>query len=175
MMPLDEIDYNLLISCIRDRERNAVMEAEDLIGSTIGDSLVEVALTGVRSLIAARSSLEPRTVIGKLRTLAIDDPWRFQYTLKYVPLDVVVPTEMNRIVEASGGIVHCILEDDTFRITCNKRHSQLHCTDIIKSVAAIIDRKVDLEKPKKVLQVEVVGEWTGLSVLGPSDTLSLCK
>lgn len=77
MMPLDEIDYNLLISCIREQERNAVMEAEDLIGSTIGDSLVEVALTGVRSLIAARSSLEPRTVIGKLRTLAIDDPWRF--------------------------------------------------------------------------------------------------
>jgi tRNA acetyltransferase TAN1 len=166
-------DFNLMISCIRDRERNAALEVEDLIGRVSGDESVEAEVTGMRSLLVAKTSLDPRKVIEKLRAAAIEDPWRFQYTLKYVPIDVVVPTNIDLIVEASKKIVPCIMKEETFRITCNKRHSQLHCGEIVKLVAALVERKVDLENPDKVLQIEVIGERTGLVVLGRNDILSL--
>lgn len=168
-------DFNILVSCIRNRERNAVLEVEDLIGNVVGDNLVEVEVTGIRSLVVAKTSLEPRETIERLRASAIEDPWRFQYTLKYVPIDVAVPTELKSIVSASESIIPRILKNETFRITCARRHSQLHCAEVIKSVAALIDRKVDLENPNKVLQIEILGEWTGLAVLEGHDVLSLSK
>jgi tRNA(Ser,Leu) C12 N-acetylase TAN1 len=170
-----DYDFNILVSCIKNRERNAVLEVEDLISSVAGDSSVDVEVTGIRSLVVAKTLLEPRDVIQKLRASAIEDPWRFQYTLKYVPIDVATSTKLESIVEASKNVIPRILKNETFRITCNRRHSQLHCAEIIKAVAALIERKVDLEKPNKVFQVEILGEWTGLSVLEDRDVLSLSK
>jgi tRNA acetyltransferase TAN1 len=168
-----ELDFNHLISCIRNRERNAALEVEDLISHVAGDESVETELTGIRSLIVARTTLEPREVIRKLRTLAIEDPWRFQYTLKYVPIDLVVQTNVDLIAEASKRLIPRIKTDESFRITCNKRHSQLHCTEIVRSVAALVERKVDLENPDKVLQIEVIGDRTGVAMLEHHDVLSL--
>lgn len=173
--PKKDYDFNILVSCIRNRERNAVLEVEDLISNVAGDSSVDVEVTGIRSLVVAKTLLGPREVIQKLRASAIEDPWRFQYTLKYVPIDAATSTELKSIVEASKNIIPRILKNETFRITCNRRHSQLHCAEITKAVAALIDRKVDLEKPNKVFQVEMLGEWTGLSVLEDRDVLSLSK
>jgi tRNA acetyltransferase TAN1 len=166
-------DFNLLISCIRNRERNAALEVEDLVGGVVGDGSVEAELTGIRSLLVAKTSIDPREVIKKLRDKAIEDPWRFQYTLKYIPIDIVVPTKVEMIIEGSKKIIPRIMRQDTFRVTCNKRHCQLHCGEIIRSVAALIDSKVDLENPDKVLQIEVVGDRTGLVVLEHHDVLSL--
>ena len=102
-------DFNLLISCIRNRERNAVLEVEDLVGGVVGDRSVEAKLTGIRSLLVAETSIDPREVIKKLREKAIEDPWRFQYTLKYVPIDLVVPTKFEMIVEGSKKIIPRIM------------------------------------------------------------------
>jgi tRNA acetyltransferase TAN1 len=125
--------------------------------------------------LVAKTSHEPRKVIGQLRGIALGDPWRFQYTLKYIPIDIVVPTQLDSIVEAAKRLIPRILEDQTFRVTCNRRHSRLHCRDIIKAVAAFVDRRVDLEKPSKVFEVQVLGERTGLAVLERDDVLSLSK
>jgi tRNA acetyltransferase TAN1 len=166
-------DYNLLVSCIRNRERSAVLEVEDLIGVVVGDESVEAEETGIRSLLVARTSADPRKAVEKLRAAAIEDPWRFQYTLKYIPIDLVVPTKVELIIEGSKKIIPRIMREETFRVTCNKRHCRLHCSEIVRSVAALIESKVDLENPDKVLQVEIVGERTGLVVLGRHDVLSL--
>jgi tRNA acetyltransferase TAN1 len=170
-----DYDFNIIVCCIRNRERNAVLEVEDLIGNVVGDNSAEAEVTGIRSLVVARTSLRPREAIEKLRISAIEDPWRFQYTLKYIPIDVAVPTELKSIVDASKTIVPRILKGETFRVTCSRRHSQLRCSEIIKAVAALIDRKVDLEKPDKVLQIEILGERTGLAVLEDQDVFSLSK
>ena len=177
MAPGFEADhiFNILVSCIRDRERNAVLEVEDLIGNVVGDDSAEAEVAGIRSLVVAKTSLRPREAIEKLKVAAIEDPWRFQYTLKYTPIDVNAPTGLDSIVGASRAIIPNILKDETFRITCLRRHSQLKCREIIKAVAELIDRKVNLEKPDKVVQIEILGERTGLAVLGDHDVFSLSK
>ena len=167
--------FNILVSCIRNRERNAVLEVEELMGNVVGDNSVEAEVTGIKSLVVAKTSFKPRKVIEELRKSAIEDPWRFQYTLKFTPIDIVVPTGLDSIVDASKTIIPRILQGETFRITCFRRHSKLHCSEIIKAVASIIDRKVNLKRPDKVLQIEILGEWAGLAVLDSHDVFSLFK
>jgi len=169
------LNFNILVSCIRNRERNAVLEVEELIGSVVGDDSVEAEVTGIKSLVVARTSLKPREAIEALRSSATEDPWRFQYTLKYTPIDIVVPSELESILDASRVILPRILQGETFRITCSKRNSKLHCSEIIKAVAAIVDRKVNLERPDKIFQIEILGEWAGLAVLDSRDVFSLSK
>jgi len=145
------------------------------MGNVVGDNSVEAEVTGIKSLVVAKTSFKPREAIEELRKSAIEDPWRFQYTLKFTPIDIVVPSGLNSIVDASKTIISRILQEETFRITCSRRNSRLHCSEIIKAVASVIDRKVDLEKPDKVLQIEILGEWAGLAVLDGHDVFSLSK
>jgi len=56
-----------------------------------------------------------------------------------------------------------------------KRFTTTHSKEIIEKVAAIIKRKVDLSNPDKVVLIEVVGAFTGVSVLNPQDIVSVQK
>jgi len=42
-------------------------------------------------------------------------------------------------------------------------------------VAANIERRVDLENPDKIVLVEIVGKFTGISVMKPGDFFSVMK
>ncbi|MDH5494629.1 MAG: THUMP domain-containing protein, partial [Candidatus Bathyarchaeota archaeon] len=68
-----------------------------------------------------------------------------------------------------------IKENETFRVTVEKRFTHMSSKDIIEAAAANIDRKVDLINPNKIVLVEVVGGFTGVSVLKPSDIISIMK
>jgi len=54
-----------------------------------------------------------------------------------------------------------------------KRHTTLSTKEIVETVARNIDRKVDLENPDKIVLIEILGELTGVSVIAPSDVLSM--
>ena len=56
-----------------------------------------------------------------------------------------------------------------------KRFTSLHATDFIEAIATGIERKVNLGNPDKVLLVEVVGGFTGLALIKPSDILAVPK
>jgi tRNA(Ser,Leu) C12 N-acetylase TAN1 len=51
----------------------------------------------------------------------------------------------------------------------------LHARDIVEAVATRIDRHVDLDNPDKVLLIEVVGKFTGISIIRPNLVLSVQK
>jgi tRNA acetyltransferase TAN1 len=66
-------------------------------------------------------------------------------------------------------------ENETFRVTVEKRFTSLHARDFIDAAASDIQRKVNLDNPDKVLLIEVVGAWTGLSLIEPNDVLAVVK
>ena len=61
-------------------------------------------------------------------------------------------------------------EGETFRITLEKRRTELGSLEFIDPVAAIIDNPVNLSEPDWVVLLEVMGEKTGVSVI-PSDAM----
>ena len=66
-------------------------------------------------------------------------------------------------------------EDETFRITIEKRLSDLSRQEIIKEVASKTTRKVNLKNPNWVVLIEIIGNKTGISVVNPSQIISVTK
>jgi tRNA acetyltransferase TAN1 len=66
-----------------------------------------------------------------------------------------------------------IQELQTFRITVEKRHSQISSVDIIHGMASEISRKVDLSNPDWIVLVEVIQNVAGLSVIRPYHIFSV--
>ena len=66
---------------------------------------------------------------------------------------------------ATERLLPKIGEEESFRVTVRRRHTDLENMDVVKAVASVIPRRVNLDEPDKTVNVEIVGEWTGLAVL----------
>src|SRR3712207_913372 len=111
-------------------------------------------------MILVQTSLDPLTVIDKLKELVASEPWQVRYVLRVLPIQVVVPTGLDTISYAASKLITKIGKD-TFRVTVEKRHNTLGSMQIIKTIADRIDNKVDLRKPDWVILVQVLGGLTG--------------
>jgi tRNA acetyltransferase TAN1 len=167
-------DFNLLISTPRMRENDACSEMWFLLGE-IGDREPVVEKSGINGLIVAKTALDPFRVIKDFRRLLRERPEEFRYALRVVPIEVVVPTRLEEVKKAGLELSMRIKEDETFRVTVEKRHTSLSSTEIVEAIADGINQKVDLHKPDKIVLVEVLGGLTGVSVIGPEDILSVVK
>ncbi len=167
-------EYNLLIACPRNRERAAQSEVQYFVGDLLGDERLRVHRTRVTGLLASKTSLDPFEVVRRLREIAEENPYQFRFAIKFIPLERCVPTEIDSIKAAVEELGNKIAEMETFRITVRTRHTELRGGDIINEVAPLINREVNLDNPDRTVWIEVVGEWTGVSVLVPEkDILSI--
>jgi tRNA acetyltransferase TAN1 len=165
---------NLLATTWRGNEENACSELRYLLGE-IGDSAPTVDKTGVAGLIAAKTAFNPFEVIEKFRKILHERSYEFRYTLRIIPVEKVVRTDLGEIQQAATELSSKIGEDETFRVTVEKRFTETPTQDIIEATAANIERKVDLNNPDKILLIEVVGGLTGLSVIKPNEILAVMK
>lgn len=110
-------------------------------------------------------------MVGKLKELVASEPWQVRYVLRVLPVEVVVPAELDSIRQAAKELASRIGQD-AFRITVEKRHSTLTSMEVIKAVAGIIEGKVDLENPGWVVLVQILGGEAGVSVLRPEQIFS---
>ncbi|MEM3577871.1 MAG: THUMP domain-containing protein [Candidatus Bathyarchaeia archaeon] len=167
-------DFNLLVTTSRGNEDECCSELWYLLGE-IGDSAPVVDKTGVAGLVAVKTVLNPFEAVEKLRKILHERPYEFRYTLRVIPIEKVVRTDLGEIQRTATELSSKIGENETFRVTVEKRFTETSTRDIIEATAANIERKVDLNKPDKILLVEVVGGLTGISVIKPDDILAVIK
>ena len=164
-------DFNLIISTSRFREEDACNEALDLL-DMFGDPDAEVEITNVRGIITGRTGLDPMAVMEKLKELVATEPWEIRYILRVLPIEKIVPAELEDIQGAAGSLAARIPADASFRIMVEKRHCDLHSREIIDYVAQQVQRKVDLENPDWLVLVEIIGKHAGVSVITPDRIFS---
>jgi tRNA acetyltransferase TAN1 len=168
-------DFNLLATTSRGNEKQMCSELSYLLKEEIGDSAPLVGKTGIRGLVAAKTAFDPCEAIEKFRAILQQRPYEFRYALRIIPVERVVRTDLDEVKHAATELAATIGENETFRVTVEKRFTSLHTRDFIEAVATGIDRKVDLENPDKILLIEVVGGLTGMSLIKPSDVLAVLK
>jgi tRNA acetyltransferase TAN1 len=168
-------EFNLLATTSRGNERQMCNELGYLLKEELGDPAPRVAKTGIRGLVAAETSLNPREVVEKFRGILLERPYEFRYALRIIPVERVVPTDLDEVKRAASELAVGIGENESFRVTVEKRFTSLHARDFIEAAATGIGRKVDLENPDKVLLIEVVGGLTGLSLVKPGEVLAVVK
>jgi len=167
-------DFNLLVSTSKGNENNACSEIWFLLGE-LGDREALVDRTEVSGLIVAKTKLDPFKVVEGLRGILRERPWEFRYVLKVIPIEIVVRTRIDDIKRAAASLHHKILENERFRVTIEKRHSDISTKDIIDAAVENLNRKVDLNNPNKIILIEILGRLTGVSVIKPNDILSVTK
>ena len=162
--------FNLLVSTSRFREEEAQNEILELL-EMFGDPEVKVEITEIKGLLVAQTALDPFTVIKELKELVISEPWEVRYVLRVLPIEAVVPTEIDMIRQAAK-VLAAKIGSNSFRITVERRHSPLESIEVIKAIAGEIESKVDLKNPGWVVLVQILGGQTGLSVVKPDQTFS---
>ena len=171
----DGAHFNLLVSCSWGAHGRAKAEILKVL-KAMGDASPLVERTTARGVIGVRTSLEPRRVVKELQALWDRDPLSLQDTCKWVPVDLWTDTDLDRMREAVAGLRNRIGEGETWRMTVEKRrYPRHHKSEIIAALAEVIDRKVDLTNPDKVLRVDIIGSQVGMSVLGSGEMFSVVK
>ena len=168
-------DFNLVATTSRGNEHPMCNELLYLLKEQLGDAEAQVSKTKVRGLIVGKTTLDPCDAIEKLHAILKERPYEFRYALRILPVKRVVPTDLEEIRRVSQELATGIGEQESFRVTVEKRFTALHSKDIIEAAAGDIKRKADLENPGKILLIEVLGAFTGVSLLKPSDILAVIK
>ena len=167
-------DFNLLITCSRGQEEDARIETLAVL-KQIWDPNPIVEKTNIRGLLTAKTSIDPVEAINKLRDLLKERPVAFLYIKRAIPIQKIVRTDLGEIARVASELGEKIGEEETFRITVEKRHTDLKTMEIIEAAASKIDRKVNLDNPDKIILIEVIGPLTGISLLRQGDVLSTEK
>jgi tRNA acetyltransferase TAN1 len=170
----DTTEPNFIVTTVRGREPEACREVREIL-SMLGDSSPVARPTEVSGLLLGRTTLESASVLEGLQKLTESEPWRLQLTQRFIPLQAVVRTVKSEIVQAARRLAENVRPGESFRVTVEKRHSDLDTMDLVRAVADLYSSPVNLERPDKVVLVEVVGGLTGVSVLKPSEVFSGTK
>ena len=168
-------DFNLIATTARGNERAMINEILFLLRDELGDTEAKAGKTKIRGLIVAKTSQNPLVVMEKFRGIVAERPYMFRYALRIVPVQRVVPTDLTEIRNVALEMAKQIGEEQSFRVTVEKRFTEMHSKDIINASAGDIKRNVDLHNPDWVLQIEVIGALTGVSLLKPNDVLAVVK
>lgn len=165
---------NLIITCARHLEPETEEELIDIL-EELGDSDVKVSITNMPGILTAKTKLDPVDTVRKIKEMLIDEPWSVRYCLRIIPIQKVIETKIEEIEKSIVELSDQILDDETYRISIEKRNSNVSSKGIITKIADKIKNKVSLEFPDKVLLIEILGNITGISILKKSDILSIEK
>ena len=155
----------ILISSARTLERNSSSEMFYLLSEILGYENVEVSpVHDISGLSIATFSENPVVTLEKIKTEIEKDNSILQYSLKLVPIQYKTNSSIEKMGEVMMIFNEQIGNEDTWRITLRRRHSQLSRDEIIHSLAEIMTKgSVRLENPDYYIIVEILGKWTYLS------------
>lgn len=146
-----------------------------MILTLFGDENPEISKTDMSGVLTAKTRLEPFEIIKGIREKISEEPWSIRYCLRIIPIEQVVETSLEEISKQVFSLIKKFNESDTYRITIEKRNSDISTSTIISKIAEKIPNKVSLEKPEWIILIEIIGNETGISVLKSEDVFSLEK
>jgi tRNA acetyltransferase TAN1 len=117
--------------------------------------------------------IDNKIIIRKIRKILEENPHFFQYILKIIPIDYVCETNTKMLINLiQDHYKTFIKERDSFKIVLKRRkHEKIERSNIIERIAIGIHNKVDLENPDKVIRIEVLGNFSGVSFLGKNEII----
>lgn len=163
---------NLIVTCARHFEEDTEHELETILND-LGDDNPQIATTEFSGILYVNTKLDPVDVIKKIREKLEDEPWSIRYTMRAIPVGIMVDTDLQKISEAAITQSKKLKASDTYRITIEKRNSEISSGELITQIANKIPNKVSLKEYDWIVLVEILGTVTGVSVLKDSDILSI--
>ena len=165
---------NLLVTCARNLETETKNEIGKILDE-IGDQESEVLNVGMRGILMVNTNIEPSKIIDWVKDKVVEEPWLIRYCLRMIPIQSVTETDMSKITNDVIKLKDVIQQNDSYRITIEKRNTDMSSTEIITEIAKIFPNKVSLNQPDWIVLIEILGNKTGISILKENEIFSLDK
>jgi protein-L-isoaspartate(D-aspartate) O-methyltransferase len=171
---LPEPAFNLLVSTLPLAPARARAEIAARLRK-LTDAAPEVVHPLARGMVAVKVAMDPREVVQRLRALCARKPGAFRYTVKWVPVDRWARPELPAMREAIAELRHGIGPDETWRMTIERRTdaTRLDPNEVIRSLAELIDARVDLSHPDRIVLVQLFDDRVAFSVVAPREMFSV--
>jgi len=165
---------NLIITCARNLESETKNEIRKILDE-LGDQEPEILNVGMRGILMVNTIIEPSKIIDWVKNKIIEEPWLIRYCLRIIPIQRITETEIDKIRQTVIKLKDTIQKNDSYRITIEKRNTNISSNEIITEVAEIFPNKVSLNQPDWIILIEIIGNETGISILKNDELFSLDK
>ena len=162
----------LIITCQRNLEKQTIDEVSTFLDE-FGDPNSKVSKTKFSGIIQAYTSLDTIEVITKIRKKISEEPWLIRFCSRLIPIQRECESNLKTISDEIGKMTSCMNMEQSYRITIEKRDSQMKSKDIVSQIADLIPNKVSLENPDCEIVIQVMGESTGIGILPKNSILSV--
>ncbi len=163
---------NLVVTCGRNLESEAEIEIKKILEENTSEES-KILKTGMRGILTVETKIDPLEFIDYVKKKINEEPWSIRYCLRIIPIQHVTVTSLAEIKQSVEDLKDIIQKDDSYRITVEKRNSDISSIEVISAVANIIPNKVSLENPNWIVQIEIFGNKTGVSILKKNTIFSL--
>lgn len=165
---------DLLVTFDSAHSTKAMEQLKELLES-IGEE-ASFRETGIEGDTIAEVS-DAFAVVGKIREAFKNEPEKFSYLARFIPIEVWTEPKVEKMQEAIKGMLDKIGEEEKWKMSLEKRSwSEMHSRDLIIKLTDVVDRKnVDLVNAEKIIQVEILGEKAGISILTPEQLFDARK
>ena len=166
-------EANLLVSYEPSHSGTAKAVIENAMGKI--KEKAEFLKSDVEGLFKLRVS-DGKKVVSKLRKLCKKNQGLFEKTYHYMPVDSWTKAAVKDMQNTISRLQKGIKEKEKWAMKIGKRRTKLHEKDLIMKLTAPVDKpKVDLEKPDKLIKVEIIGKKAGISLLAKDEYLDTQK
>ena len=138
-----------------------------------GDTEPIVEKTIFSGIIQVETELDIMKVLENFKEVIEDEPWLIKYCSRIIPIQAECESKLDEIRDKVNGLSEVIKENDTYRITVEKRQSSLHTSEIISNIADSLSNKVSLENSDWEIIIQVLRNKTGISIIPPNTILSV--
>jgi tRNA acetyltransferase TAN1 len=164
---------------------NLVVTSAKGLEARASAELKEIALlSGMRKITIERSAYDgiieveaenSKELVSFITNFIRSEPFKVRYIARILPVDRVIDTKLDEVVKAARDLSSRIGQSESFRITIEARDSPYSVKQLIDAIADVVNRKVSLDSPDKIVFVQVFGEYTCISVVAPQEILSVTR
>lgn len=165
------VDANLLVTHEPSHAGSAKDEVEKALKAI--KQKAKFLKSDVEGLFKLRVGNAKKAVksLGKLKS----KKGMFEHTFYWIPIDKWIATNVKSMQKEVKKLQNGIKKTEKWKMDLHKRHfDSMHSTELIMKLTEVIDRpKVDLENPQKIVEVQIIGKKTGLSLLNKDEMLAV--
>ena len=165
---------NLIVTCPRHFELESKEELRKILQDQ-GDENPVFLATDMSGIFTVSTNIEGLDIIRRIKEMISEEPWTLRYIRRIIPIQTTSNTELEEIVKEAVLLSKVMKNNESFRISIEKRNSSISSREIISKIAEKISNKVSLENYDWKILIEILGKHTGISVLKNQDILSVEK
>tara|TARA_B110001454_G_C12665265_1_gene411297 strand:+ start:735 stop:1220 length:486 start_codon:yes stop_codon:yes gene_type:complete len=140
-----------------------------------GDPNARSSKTGFSGIIKIETVMELLELIEKFRDKIENEPWELRYCSRIIPIQKTCKTDLISIKDNVIELISSIKTNETYKISIERRNSELIRSEIISNIANLLSNSVSLEIPDWEVIIQILGNETGISVMPANSILSISK